>query len=131
MKLLVRNLFPFFILLFVLMGCGMSEQERAKYEERKQVVEVLNKQFDLRDRIREAAGLRSYDCKFKFELGNEDGKTTLVVYFCESTSSATKERKLADVLTPENTALIKNAGFEQVKLYERITYKLVDQVAIR
>jgi hypothetical protein len=125
-----RMLLPFLVLVFVVMGC-FSQAEIDARKERDRVIEVLNKQFDLRDRVREAAGLRSYDCKFKFESGDEDGKTTLVVYFCESTSKATKERKLGEVLIGGNVDLIKNAGFEQVKLYERVTYELVDQVAIR
>jgi hypothetical protein len=134
MKLLANKLLPFLILLFVVLGCTkLGRQPTARYEQQKEVVKILNEKFDLSNSLQfNSKGKRiEYDCQFKFELGVEDGKITLIVYFCESTSSAMKERKLADVLTPENTTLIKGAGFEQVKLYERITYKLVDTVTIQ
>jgi hypothetical protein len=54
-----------------------------------------------------------------------------MVYFCASTSSAMKERGLADILTPQNLTMIKNAGFEQVNLYERYGNKLVAVKAIQ
>ncbi len=53
MKLLVKNLFPFFILFFVVMGC-QSQAEMDGYKERSRVAELLNKQFDLRDPLRKA-----------------------------------------------------------------------------
>lgn len=130
----MKKLIPFLILLFVVLGCTkLGRQPTAKHEQQIEVVKTLNAKFDLSHKAtvdQEIRGIE-YDCQFKFELGVEDDKITLIAYFCESTSRAMKERKLADVLTPENTNLIKNAGIEQVKLYERITYELVDTVRIQ
>ncbi len=39
----------------------------------------------------------------------------LFAEFCESTPS---NASLADILTPENLALLKNAGFERIQLYK-------------
>ncbi len=128
--MLVRNLFPFFILLFIVMGCTeAARQERFKSEERGKIVGVLNKQFSLRDKDRtvyQVVNGIEFDCSFKFRLGDRNDNTvryigdkTLAVSFCESTSEFIKKSKLVMVLTPENVSLIKNAGFEQVVLYDR------------
>ncbi len=114
MKLLVKNLFPFFILLFVVIGC-QSQAEMDGYQERKRVAEVLNEQFDRRDRVREAAGLRTYDCRFQFRAQYSDNKI-LLARLCESSPLTAT---ISDILTPQNVALIKNAGFAEVVLYDR------------
>jgi hypothetical protein len=115
MKLLVKNLFPFFILFFFLMGCGSSKPEKGSYEKRKNVAEVLNNQFDLRDRVRELAGLRTYDCRFQFRAQYSDN-TILLARLCESSPGTAN---ISDILTPQNVALIKDAGFAEVVLYDR------------
>jgi hypothetical protein len=134
MKLVINKLFPLIILLFVIIGCTkLAWTPEEIREQRKKVIEVLNAKYDLSHNAtidQTIKGIR-YDCQFRFFQSLEDNKVTLEVYFCESTSSAMKERKLADVLTPDNFNMIKNAKFEQVKLYERINSKLVDTVAIQ
>lgn len=134
MKLLINKLFPLIILLFVIIGCTkLAWTPEEIREQRKKVIEVLNAKYDLSHKAtidQTIKGVR-YDCQFRFFQSLEDFKVTLEVYFCESTSSYMKERKLADVLTPENFNLIKNATFEQVKLYEQYKSKLVETVAIQ
>ena len=123
-----RILLPFLVLVFVVMGCTkLGRQDPGKYEQQLKVAELLNAKYSLRNKLEfTGTGKRlEYDCQFKFEVGVENDRITLVVYFCESTSTAMKERKLGDVLTPENTALIKDAGFEQVVLHERISGEVV------
>jgi hypothetical protein len=110
----MRKLLPFFILLFVVMGC-QSQAEMDGYQERKRVAEVLNEQFDRRDRVREAAGLRTYDCRFQFRAQYSDNKILLARLCQSSPLTAT----ISDILTPQNVALIKNAGFTEVVLYDR------------
>ncbi len=134
MKKSVGVLLPFLVLVFVVLGCTkLGRQPTEKLEEQYRVAKQLNDKFSLRNilQFNSKGAVVNYDCKFNFEVQDEDNKITLVTRFCESTSSATKERKLAEVLTPENVAMIKNAGFEQVKLYERVTDKLVDTVEVR
>ncbi len=114
MKLLVKNLFPFFILFFVVMGC-QSQAEMDGYKERSRVAELLNKQFDLRDPLRKAAGLPTYDCRFRFRPQYSDNKI-LLVKLCESSPPAAN---IPDILTPQNLALIKNAGFTELVLYDK------------
>jgi hypothetical protein len=133
MKLLAGRLLPFLILFLVVLGCTkLAWQAPGKLEEQDRVTEILNAKFDLANKATVGQAVRGirYDCEFKCWQRLYDNKITLMVYFCESTSSSTKERKLSDFLTPENLALIKNAGFEQVKLYELTTDKLVDSVDI-
>jgi hypothetical protein len=115
MKLLVKNLFPLFILFFVLMGCGSSKPEKGSYEKRKKVAEVLNDQFDLRDRVRELAGLRTYDCRFQLRAQYSNNRI-LLARLCQSSPPSAS---ISDILTPQNVALIKDAGFEEVVLYDR------------
>ncbi len=136
MKLLVKNLFPFFILLFVVMGCTkLARQAPGKLEEQEKVIEILNKQFDLRKADRTARQVVQgieFDCSFKFREGIEDDKITLIARFCESTSEFIKEKeRLAGFLTPENLTLIKNAGFEKVVLYDRREKEVIDSKMIR
>ncbi len=114
MKLLVKNLFPFFVLLFVVIGCK-SEAEMDASKERRRVAEVLNKQFDLRDPLRKAAGLPTYDCRFQFRAQYSDDKI-LLARLCESSPPAAN---IPDILTPQNLALIKNAGFTELVLYDK------------
>ncbi len=111
-----------------------KENEKAYYletkDERKReaVVETLNQKFDLSNKPRtpyQGANGIEFDCKFRFRLGRKDNKITLIARFCESTSEYTKSLRLREVLTPENLALIKNAGFEQVVLYDRMESNLV------
>lgn len=134
MKKSARMSLPFLVLLIVVMGCTkLGRQPQGRYQQQLKVAEVLNAKFDLSAKAtvdQTVKGIR-FDCKFKFFVDVEDDKVTLVVYFCESTSTATKERKLAEVLTPENAALIKDAGFEQVKLYDRFADQLLDRVDVR
>jgi hypothetical protein len=131
MESVVKNLLPVFILLFAVIGCTkLARQPPGKYEEQKKVVEILNEQFDLRnaDRtVRQVVNGIKFDCTFQFRLGLQDDKITLIASFCESTSDYEKEQRLVGVLTPENLALIKNAGFEQVVLYDRSEYTLMDK----
>lgn len=120
MKLLTRTLLPFFILLFVVMGCTeAARQDRAKFQEREKVIELLNKQFDLRkaDRtVRQVVKGIEFDCRFKFYMEKWANDKLLFAEFCESTpESATS----ADILTPENLALIKNSGFEKLDIYKK------------
>jgi hypothetical protein len=134
MKKSARMFLPFLVLLLVVLGCTkLGRQPTEKMNEQYRVAKELNAKFSLRNRLEFSSkgAVVEYDCKFNFEVQDEDNKITLVARFCESTSSATKERKLTEVLTPENVAMIKNAGFEQVKLYERVTDKLVDTVDVR
>jgi hypothetical protein len=126
MKLLVKNLFPFFILLFVVMGC-QSQAEMDGYRERNRVAEVLNQQFDRRDRVREAAGLRTYDCRFQFRAQYSDDKI-LLARLCESSP---RVANISDILTPQNVALIKNAGFTEVVLYDRQEEKVLGREVFR
>jgi hypothetical protein len=121
MKLLVQKLLPFLILLFAVLGCSEAgRQKHAKFEEREKVIELLNAKFSLRDSATVDQVVRgiSFDCRFKFYMEKWANDKLLFVEFCESTSSAVKERKLADVLTPENLALLKNAEFERIELYD-------------
>jgi hypothetical protein len=61
-----------------------------------------------------------------------DDKITLIARFCESTSEFTREKEqLAGFLTPENLALIKNAGFEKVVLYDRREDQYIGSQVIR
>ncbi len=134
MKLLVRNLFPFLILFFVVMGCTeAARQDRAKFKERERVIELLNKQFDLRKADRTVYQVTKgieFDCRFKFYMEKWANDKLLFAEFCESTSEHTrKEEKLAAVLTPENLTLLKNAGFEKIELYEK--GRIVDMATIR
>lgn len=135
MKLLSKKILPFFILLIAVLGCTkLARQPTGKLEEQEKVVETLNKQFNLRDKDRtvyQAAKGITFDCSFDFREEVNDDKITLFVRFCESTSEYIKERKLTDVLTPENLALIKNAGFEKVVLYARRERELIDSVMIQ
>jgi hypothetical protein len=126
MKSLVKNLFPFFILLFVVMGC-QSQAEMDGYRERNRVAEVLNQQFDRRDRVREAAGLRTYDCRFQFRAQYSDDKI-LLARLCESSP---RVANISDILTPQNVALIKNAGFTEVVLYDRQEEKVLGREVFR
>jgi hypothetical protein len=130
MKLLVKNLFPFFVLLFVVMGCTeAARQDRAKFQEREKVIELLNKQFDLRkaDRtVYQVAKGIEFDCRFKFYMEKWANDKLLFAEFCESTPS---NASLADILTPENLALLKNSGFERLDLYGK-GYR-IDTVTIR
>ena len=130
MNLLVKKLLPFILLLLVILGCGRTKEEQLKYEERQKVVETLNKKFDLHNPLYKAATGRDFDCKFQFRTDYGEDKT-LIVRFCESTSEYTKEQRLAEVLTSENMALIKNSGFTRVNLYDRSESKLVDSKTIQ
>lgn len=126
MKLLAKNLFPFFILLFVVIGC-QSKADREAWQERSRVVDVLNEQFNLRNRIAEAAGLPRYDCRFRFRILIPE-QSALLATLCESSSSAAS---ISDILTPKNVALIKAAKFEKVILYDRHEEKVLAAEAIR
>jgi hypothetical protein len=126
MKLLVKNLFPFFILLFVVIGC-QSKADHEAWQERSKVVDVLNEQFNLRNRIGEAAGLPRYDCRFQFRIFISE-QSALLARLCESSSSTAS---ISDILTPKNVALIKAAKFEKVILYDRHEDKVLAAEAIR
>jgi len=131
MKLSIIKLLPFLVLIFVVLGCTkLGRQAPGKIEEQEKVIETLNKKFDLHDPLYKAATGRDFDCDYQFREGIEDGKITLIARFCESTSVATKEKKLAGLLTPENFSLIKKAGFEQVVLYDRNEQQLIASVVI-
>jgi hypothetical protein len=125
-KLLVKNLFPFFILLFVVIGC-QSQAEMDGYKERKRVAEVLNEQFNLRDKIREAAGLRTYDCRFQFRPQYSDNKI-LLARLCESSPPSAS---ISDIFNSQNRALIKNAGFTELVLYDRHEDKILGREVFR
>jgi hypothetical protein len=116
-----------------LFGNRFDRQPKEKQQQQTEVIEFLNKKHDLRHltTVDQMIKGREYDCQFHFESALEDNKITLMVYFCASTSSAMKERGLADILTPQNLTMIKNAGFEQVNLYERYGNKLVAVKAIQ
>lgn len=134
MKLLIKKLLPFLILLFAVLGCTeAARQDRAKFKERERVIELLNEQFNLRkaDRtVRQVVKGIEFDCRFKFYMEKWANDKLLFAEFCESTSEHTrKEEKLAAVLTPENLALLKNAGFEKIELYEK--GRIVDMATIR
>jgi hypothetical protein len=134
MKLLVKNLLPFLILLFAVLGCTeAARQDHAKFKERERVIEMLNEQFNLRkaDRtVYQAVKGIEFDCRFKFYMEKWANDKLLFAEFCESTSEHTrKEEKLAAVLTPENLTLLKNAGFEKIELYEK--GRIVDMATIR
>jgi hypothetical protein len=120
MKLLVKNLFPFLVLFFVVMGCTeAARQQRAKLEERERVIELLNKQFDLRksDRtVYQVAKGIEFDCRFKFYMEKHANDKLLFAEFCESTPS---DASLADITTPENLTLLRNSGFEKLELYKK------------
>jgi hypothetical protein len=126
MKLLVKNLFPFFVLVFVVMGC-QSQADMDARRERDRVAEVLNKQFDLRDKLREMAGRASYDCRFQFRAQYSDNKI-LLARLCESSPSVAN---ISDILTSDNVAMIKGAGFAEVVLYDRHEDKVLGREVFR
>ena len=122
MKVLAGKSVAFVILLFVLISSNcMTEEERIQYKERQKVVEALNAQFDLSDPTRELGGMRVFDCRFKFRIDDSKNKV-LIASFCESTSGALKKGQMDGFMTPGNFALIKNAGFQEVRLYTCLLY---------
>ncbi len=130
MKLLVKKLLPFLILVFAVLGCTeAARQDRAKFNERERVIELLNKQFDLRkaDRtVHQVVKGVEFDCRFKFYMEKWANDKLLFAEFCESTPS---NASLADILTPENLTLLKESGFEKLELYKK--GRIVDMATIR
>jgi hypothetical protein len=113
MRLLVKNLFPFFILLFVVMGCTEAARqelresaereqiERKTQEAREAIVERLNKRFDSRS-----------DCIFKFRVSG----LSLEISSC----SPTKARILPEqVLTAGDRKELKSLGLGWVETTNR------------
>jgi hypothetical protein len=110
MKPQLKNLLPFFILLFVVIGC--TEEARrgnAKVDEREKVVEILNKQFDL-----PTADV----CAIRFSMEKYDGNRGKTLYATACSLLDKETLRSSDILTPENIALIKNAEFETLKIYQ-------------
>jgi hypothetical protein len=102
MKLSINKLLPFFIILFVIIACS------AEVRERERVVEVLNKQFDLP--TADVCAIR-----FSMEKYNHNGE----VLFAEACPLLDKDTlRSSDILTPENLALIKNAKFKTLEVYQ-------------
>jgi hypothetical protein len=112
MRLLVKNLFPFFILLFVVMGCTeaarQESRERAEREQieqkaeeaREAIVERLNKRFDSRP-----------DCIFKFHASGSNSDRLEI-----SNCSPTKTRIMPElVLTAGDRKELKSLGFDWVE----------------
>jgi len=127
MKLLVKKLLPFLILIVVVVGCGEIKENNDAWEGRSRAVDVLNEQFNLRDRVREAAGLRTYDCRFQFRIQYSE-QSTLIARLCESSP---RVANISDILTPQNIALIKGAKFEKVVLYDRHEKEILGSEAVR
>lgn len=134
MKLLVKKLFPFLILVFAVAGCTEqaredSRQRRAELEKREKVAELLNGQFDLskggRTATQVAKGIK-FDCRFKFRVDSRKNEV-LIARLCESSPESAN---LGDILTPGNVDFIKNSGFEEVKLYDRTESSLIDSQLI-
>lgn len=113
MKFLALKLLPFFILLFVVMGCTeeVRRQNREKAETEAREKKAINAREDIAEQLSKEFDSRP-DCLFRFQALGEQSKT-LLIKNCAPTTARIKPEL---VLTPENRTKLKSLGFEEVEV---------------
>jgi hypothetical protein len=112
MKLLVKKVLPFLILLFAVLGC--SEEARRQSREKAEAEAVVQKAVDARKafakQLSDKFDREPRECLFKFQTLMSSGKT-LLIKNCAPTTARIKPEQ---VLTAEDRKNLKSLGFDEI-----------------